>query len=380
MPSGSSETEDRRRQITSYKTTTSSPATDTDIGPDNDNLRLCGGCPVPARRGTVRQAFIFAVGERWPAIPRPFPERPEVSTAPEVHPSSCPATPSGESARRGRLAVLNDAAAYFAALREALLLATHQVYIIGWDIHSQTRFVGPSGHADDGFPEELGPFLKALLRSKARPADRRAELGFSGALCRRTRVEFPGEVHDGHVGPASLLFRCQPSARFCPAPENRRHRRRGRIFRRARPDDPALGHQRARRRQSAPGAIPTASPIRRSTMSSAWSMAKPPPRFWQLVENRWRAAGCTVENCHRRRRRPLAGLGAGPGPRHHGGHRADRDQDRARSGRERGRAAVRGLHQRGKPLHLYREPVHQHHRDCARCWRSGCWTCRRFGS
>jgi phospholipase D1/2 len=61
---------------------------------------------------------------------------------------------------------LNDAAAYYAALRETLLLATQEVYIIGWDIHSQTRFVGPSGHADDGFPAELGPFLKALLKVK----------------------------------------------------------------------------------------------------------------------------------------------------------------------------------------------------------------------
>jgi len=62
--------------------------------------------------------------------------------------------------KAGRLAILNDAAAYFAALREALLLATRQVYIIGWDIHSLTRFVGPSGQADDGYPEELGAFLK----------------------------------------------------------------------------------------------------------------------------------------------------------------------------------------------------------------------------
>ena len=69
--------------------------------------------------------------------------------------------------KAGRLAILNDAAAYFAALRETLLLATQQVYIIGWDIHSQTRFVGPSGRAEDGFPEELGPFLKALLKARA---------------------------------------------------------------------------------------------------------------------------------------------------------------------------------------------------------------------
>ena len=51
-------------------------------------------------------------------------------------------------------------------MREALLLATRQVYIIGWDIHSQTRFVGPSGQAEDGYPEELGAFLKALLLEK----------------------------------------------------------------------------------------------------------------------------------------------------------------------------------------------------------------------
>lgn len=51
-------------------------------------------------------------------------------------------------------------------MREALLRATRQVYIIGWDIHSQTRFVGPSGQAEDGYPEELGAFLKALLMEK----------------------------------------------------------------------------------------------------------------------------------------------------------------------------------------------------------------------
>jgi hypothetical protein len=41
--------------------------------------------------------------------------------------------------KAGRLAILNDAAAYFAALREALLLATRQVYIIGWDVNTRVR-------------------------------------------------------------------------------------------------------------------------------------------------------------------------------------------------------------------------------------------------
>ncbi|WP_245452202.1 VTT domain-containing protein [Bradyrhizobium forestalis] len=65
-----------------------------------------------------------------------------------------------------RVAVLNDAAAYFAALRQALLEAQDLVYIIGWDIHSETRLVGASGRADDGLPEQLGAFLRALVHRR----------------------------------------------------------------------------------------------------------------------------------------------------------------------------------------------------------------------
>lgn len=67
-----------------------------------------------------------------------------------------------------RVAVLNDAAAYSAALREALRDAQEIVYIVGWDIHSETRLVGASGQADDGLPDQLGPFLRAL--AQRRPA------------------------------------------------------------------------------------------------------------------------------------------------------------------------------------------------------------------
>jgi phospholipase D1/2 len=65
-----------------------------------------------------------------------------------------------------RLAVLNDAADYFGALRDTLLLAERQVYVIGWDIHSKTRLVGPSGRTTDGLPIELGIFLAELLKVK----------------------------------------------------------------------------------------------------------------------------------------------------------------------------------------------------------------------
>ncbi|UWU89352.1 VTT domain-containing protein [Bradyrhizobium sp. CB1015] len=89
----------------------------------------------------------------------------------EVHllHSSSTLTPGDTVWRRckaRRVAVLNDAAAYFAALREALLDAQDLVYIVGWDIHSRTRLVGASGGADDGLPEELGPFLRALVQRR----------------------------------------------------------------------------------------------------------------------------------------------------------------------------------------------------------------------
>jgi hypothetical protein len=40
------------------------------------------------------------------------------------------------------------------------------VHIIGWEIHSETVLVGPSGCVDDGLPIALGPFLTALLELK----------------------------------------------------------------------------------------------------------------------------------------------------------------------------------------------------------------------
>jgi phospholipase D1/2 len=44
------------------------------------------------------------------------------------------------------------------------------VYIIGWDIHSETLLVGPTARADDGLPPTLGPFLKALIEKKPKLA------------------------------------------------------------------------------------------------------------------------------------------------------------------------------------------------------------------
>jgi phosphatidylserine/phosphatidylglycerophosphate/cardiolipin synthase-like enzyme/uncharacterized membrane protein YdjX (TVP38/TMEM64 family) len=69
-----------------------------------------------------------------------------------------------EHARRA--AVLIDAAPYFGAARAAMLKAKSQIFILGWDIHSRVPLVGPSGRADDGYPEPFGEFLSALARER----------------------------------------------------------------------------------------------------------------------------------------------------------------------------------------------------------------------
>ena len=58
--------------------------------------------------------------------------------------------------------VLVDAADYFGALRRAMLAARQRIVIVGWDVDSRTKLVGAEP-PDDGLPEELGPFLTALV-------------------------------------------------------------------------------------------------------------------------------------------------------------------------------------------------------------------------
>lgn len=66
-----------------------------------------------------------------------------------------------------RFAMLVDGDAYFRALREALPLAEHTIFILGWDIDSRMELV--PGGADDNLPAGLRDFLCAL-------ADRRPDL------------------------------------------------------------------------------------------------------------------------------------------------------------------------------------------------------------
>src|SRR5262245_11019949 len=46
--------------------------------------------------------------------------------------------------------------------------ASHSIYIVGWDINSQTRLVDENGETGDSLPETLGDFLSALVKRKPR--------------------------------------------------------------------------------------------------------------------------------------------------------------------------------------------------------------------
>ncbi|PTW59388.1 phosphatidylserine/phosphatidylglycerophosphate/cardiolipin synthase-like enzyme [Breoghania corrubedonensis] len=63
-----------------------------------------------------------------------------------------------------RVAPLIDAGAYFGALRKAMLMARKSIVIVGWDIESRMRLVGPDGTVDDDLPETFAAFLTELVR------------------------------------------------------------------------------------------------------------------------------------------------------------------------------------------------------------------------
>ncbi len=65
-----------------------------------------------------------------------------------------------------RAAMLVDAATYFGAVRSAMIKAQRSILVAGWDLHAQTRLVGPSGEADDGYPATLAEFLSALVTER----------------------------------------------------------------------------------------------------------------------------------------------------------------------------------------------------------------------
>lgn len=87
-------------------------------------------------------------------------------------------------AKASRAALIVDAAEYFLHLRAALIGADRTAYLIGWDFDLRIEMVpGESdaeGNAPDGWPNELGEFLKALVKGK--PGLRLHILKWDGAM------------------------------------------------------------------------------------------------------------------------------------------------------------------------------------------------------
>lgn len=67
-------------------------------------------------------------------------------------------------ARAERAAFIIDGEDYFAAIREALVLARRSIFIIGWDLHSELQLVR-DGRRDD-YPSTLGKLLDALASER----------------------------------------------------------------------------------------------------------------------------------------------------------------------------------------------------------------------
>ena len=63
-----------------------------------------------------------------------------------------------------KLAFLVDGEEYFRAVREAVREAQRSIFILGWDIDSRQRLI--PGGANDGWPEQLGDFLNALVSKR----------------------------------------------------------------------------------------------------------------------------------------------------------------------------------------------------------------------
>ncbi len=68
------------------------------------------------------------------------------------------------TAHADRFGVIIDAADYFAAARAAMLEAEETILLIGWDFDLRIKLV--PDEEPDGVPNELGPFLKYLVRRR----------------------------------------------------------------------------------------------------------------------------------------------------------------------------------------------------------------------
>ena len=247
-------------------------------------------------------------------------------------------------------------------MRDALLLAERQVHIIGWDIHSETPLVGPSGRVDDGLPVALGPFLTGLLEAK--PDLRINILIWDFAALYAVEREWNSADKFMAAGKGRIRF-CLDSSLPLGSSQHQKivvidnavafSGGLDLTIRRWDTSEHLADHPLRRDPEGKP--YPPFHDVQCMVEGEAAAA------LGEIAAARWAAAGCTMEACDTvEGDRWPASVPAGA-RQIQAAHRADRIANRVASGGRRGGAAVRGLDQCGKPLHLHRKPVHQRHRD-----------------
>ena len=104
--------------------------------------------------------------------PDPQPRGPRQGPAPKDAGEASAAGPSliGQGgcwrrAKAGRVALLIDSAAYFAAAMSVMRRARHSILLLGWSFDPRTR-LHPRPEENDNAPDEIGNVLKALARGR----------------------------------------------------------------------------------------------------------------------------------------------------------------------------------------------------------------------
>ena len=96
--------------------------------------------------------------------PQTEPRRPVHEDSQEQNPST-PAADPGTTCwrleRANRVALIVDAAAYYAAVKAAMLKARHSIILLGWDF--DTRVEAGEGPRRCDRAEPAGPFLERLV-------------------------------------------------------------------------------------------------------------------------------------------------------------------------------------------------------------------------
>ena len=171
---------------------------------------------------------------------------------------------------------IQDAADYFALVRQALLAARKTVFILGWDIFAAVDLLPAIRpvQTDRPYAERRRRRLDELLAfiARRRPQLRCYILIWDYAALYTLERDPWSRWRLGlaHASPRAVRLRRSPSSRRLASPEDRRRGRPAGLLRRHRSDQPSLGHERPSGRRAGTADDTAASPTGRITKSRRW--------------------------------------------------------------------------------------------------------------